>query len=81
VSREFHPHKIQFFYLFIKTLPCYQKYICGRLLNTNKDLMKLLLRLALARSDQDQFVFHRKNKKQKKEFPLVGPVWFEYVKV
>jgi hypothetical protein len=40
VPREFHPHKTQFFYLFIKTLTCHQKYICDRLLNTNETLTR-----------------------------------------
>jgi hypothetical protein len=47
VPKEFYPYETQFFSLFIKTLSCHQKYICGSLLNTNETLVKLPLRLAL----------------------------------
>jgi hypothetical protein len=47
VPREFNSHETQFFYLFIKTLSCHQKCICGRLLNANETPVKLPLRLTL----------------------------------
>ena len=47
VSREFHLDETYFFSLFLNTLSCHQKYLCGNLFNANKTDMKLPLTLAL----------------------------------
>jgi hypothetical protein len=48
MSKEFYPYETHFFSFFLKTLPHHPKRLCDSLLNANKTLMKLALRLALA---------------------------------
>jgi hypothetical protein len=47
VPREFHLDETHFFSLFLNTLSCHQKYLCGNLFNANETNVKLPLRLAL----------------------------------
>jgi hypothetical protein len=45
VPREFYPNETHFFSLLLKMLPHHQNRLRGSLLNANKTLMKLPLRL------------------------------------